>query len=217
VIRLVPDPLAGELSSVLCLGAHSDDIEIGCGGTLMQLAQQFPRAVFRLVVFSGDEVREGETRAAAARIFGNGAPYQVDVLRFEDGFFPSQLRDIKLHFEQLCGEVNPDLIFTHRLEDRHQDHRTLAELTWNTFRDHLVLEYEIPKFEGDLGQPNFFAPLSEAVAEAKLALLEECFPSQKLRPWFRRDLFRGLLSIRGLECRAPSGLAEGFHARKVMM
>jgi len=198
---------------VLCLGAHCDDIEIGCAGTLMTLQERHPAMRFDWVVFTQEPGRERETREAAARIHGEAA--SVEVLDFRMSYLPYEGAKVKDRFEAIKARMQPDLVFTHRLEDRHQDHRLVAELTWNTFRTHLVLEYEIPKYEGDLGQPNLFVPLSEGVAARKIEMLMTCFPSQASRPWFRRELFQGQLALRGIECNAPSGSAEAFHARKV--
>lgn len=203
------------LRHVLCLGAHCDDIEIGCGGTLAELARRFPGARFRWVVLSGDDVREPETRRAAARLLGERA--EVEVARFRGSYFPFCGGEIKDYFEALKGRVDPDLILTHRLEDRHQDHRLVAELTWNSFRHHAVLEYEIPKYEGDLGQPNLFVPLPRDTADLKVATLSECFPSQRGRSWFTGDLFLAHMRLRGIECGAASGFAEAFHARKLVL
>jgi LmbE family N-acetylglucosaminyl deacetylase len=205
------------LREVLCLGAHCDDIEIGCGGTLAELGRRSPGARFRWVVFSADDVREPETRRAAERLHGPGAGKVVEVARFRASYFPFCGGEIKDYFESLKERVDPDLILTHRLEDRHQDHRLVAELTWNTFRSHTVLEYEIPKYEGDLGQPNLYVPLGSDTVDLKVDTLTECFPSQRHRRWFTGDLFRAHLRLRGIECDAPSGFAEAFHARKLVL
>jgi LmbE family N-acetylglucosaminyl deacetylase len=209
-------PTAG-LRRVLCLGAHCDDLEIGCGGTLAELGRRFPDARFQWVVLSADDVREPETRRAAARLLGPDAALDVEVARFRGSYFPYDGGGIKDYFESLKARVEPDLILTHRLEDRHQDHRVVAELTWNTFRRHTIVEYEIPKYEGDLGQPNLYVPLAAETVELKLKTLTECFPSQRERGWFSEDLFRGHLRLRGIECNAPSGFAEAFHARKLVL
>ena len=200
---------------VLCVGAHCDDVEIGCGGTLAELGQRFPRARFHWVVLSGDDVREAETRDAAGHVHG-GVAHTVEVARFRGSYFPAHVTEIKDHFEALKARVNPDLVLTHRLEDRHQDHRVVAELTWNTFRSHTILEYEIPKYEGDLGLPNLYVPLSRAAVDGKVEMLMKCFPSQRQRAWFTEDLFRAHLRIRGVECNAPSGYAEALYARKLV-
>jgi len=205
------------LRQVLCVGAHCDDIEIGCGGTVAELGRRFPGAQFQWVVLSADDVREPETRKAAARLHAAGAAPRVEVARFRGSYFPSCSGELKDYFESLKARVSPDLILTHRLEDRHQDHRVVAELTWNTFRDHTVLEYEIPKYEGDLGQPNFYVPLEPATVDLKVQTLMDCFPSQRHRPWFTGDVFRAQLRLRGIECNAPSGFAEALHARKLVV
>jgi LmbE family N-acetylglucosaminyl deacetylase len=207
---------AGGPGHVLCLGAHCDDVEIGCGGTLAELGKRFPRAQFHWVVLSGDEVREAETRDAAARIHG-GAACEVEVARFRGSYFPAASAELKDHFEALKARLDPDLILTHRLEDRHQDHRVVAELTWNTFRSHTILEYEIPKYEGDLGLPNLYVPLPRAAVDEKVEMLMKCFPSQRQRAWFSEDLFRGHLRVRGVECNSPSGFAEALYARKLVL
>jgi LmbE family N-acetylglucosaminyl deacetylase len=203
-----------KMRRVLCIGAHCDDVEIGAGATLIAWSQRCPGVRFDWVLFSGDDQREAESRAAAARIHVGG-DYSVRVLRFRGSYFPAEYGAIKDVMEALRDGPEPDLVLTHRLEDRHQDHRVLAELTWGTFRRHQILEYEIPKYEGDLGQPNVYVPLDETHVTAKLALLMECFPSQRHRAWFTEDLFRGHLRLRGIECNAPSGFAEAFYARKL--
>jgi LmbE family N-acetylglucosaminyl deacetylase len=212
-LSLPPDGLR----RVLCLGAHCDDIEIGCGGTVAELARRFPAARFQWVVLSADDVRERETRSAAARLHGAGADAAVEVARFRASYFPFCGGEIKDYFESLKERVDPDVILTHRLEDRHQDHRVVAELTWNTFRHHTILEYEIPKYEGDLGQPNLYVPLGRETVDLKLGTLTECFPSQRHRSWFTGDLFLSHLRLRGIECHAPSGFAEALHARKLVL
>lgn len=201
---------------VLCLGAHSDDIEIGCAGLLFELLQRGP-TVLTWAVLSASGERAVEARRSA-RVFLRAATAGEIVLReFVDGFFPSQFQDIKACFEDLKRKVSPDLVLTHRLEDRHQDHRIVGDLTWNTWRDHLILEYEIPKYEGDLGQPNAFVPLSPRSRQRKLTHLTRHFASQRSRSWFRSEVFDAVMSLRGVECRAPSGFAEAFHARKLIL
>lgn len=201
---------------VLALGAHSDDIEIGCGGTLLALQERYELDV-TWVVFGASGERAGEARTSAARFLERAAESRVVVEGFEDSFFPYHGERIKRRFEELKSEVSPELVLTHARDDAHQDHRLICELTWNTFRDQLVLEYEVPKWDGDLGRPNVFVPLEERVAERKVELLLECFPTQAGRPWFTRDLFRGLLRLRGMECVSASGLAEAFYGRKLVL
>ena len=204
----------GEPLKVLCLGAHCDDIEIGCAGTLMTLQERHPDSRFDWVIFTREADRDRESRHAAAKIHGpDGAA--VEVLDFRTSYLPYEGAKVKDRFEDIKARLQPDLIFTHRLEDRHQDHRLIAELTWNTYRNHLIFEYEIPKYEGDLGQPNLFVPLDAGIAARKLEILMTCFPSQESRAWFSRDLFQAHLRLRGIECNAPSGNAEAFYTRKI--
>jgi LmbE family N-acetylglucosaminyl deacetylase len=198
---------------VLCLGAHCDDIEIGCGGTLLRLRERAPDAEIHWVALTGDERRLRETRESARRFLGEAGPERVHGFGFRDGYLPWEGARVKDGLEQLRRELDPDLIFSHALGDRHQDHRLVAELTWNTWRDHAILEYEIPKYEGDLGQPNAFVALHPELAERKLKTLLEVYPSQVSRPWFDAETLRGLMRLRGVECRAP--FAEAFHARKL--
>jgi LmbE family N-acetylglucosaminyl deacetylase len=204
-----------KLSTVLCIGAHCDDIEIGCAGTLRRWVSEHPGAHFTWAVFAGEPAREPESRRAAARILEGAAGMELRFFDFRGSYFPIDRERIKDAFETLKALSRPDLVLTHRLEDRHQDHALLAELTWNTFRSHTILEYEIPKYEGDLGHPNLFVPLSAADIERKSATLMECFPSQHSRSWFTADTFRALARLRGIECAAPGGFAEAFHARKL--
>ena len=200
---------------VLFLGAHSDDIEIGCGGTVLELLRARPDVEIRWVVFSAPGVRGVEARGSAKRFIGKRAATAVALYEFRDGFFPVQLEAIKETFEVIGRSFQPDIVFQHRREDRHQDHRTVSDLAWNTFRRALILEYEIPKWDGDLGIPNCFVPLSAAVAQKKVRLLMEAFASQRNKDWFDEDTFRGLARLRGMECRAPSGFAEAFSGRKI--
>ena len=210
------EPKMPSPGTVLCLGAHCDDIEIGCGGALIELARRYPQSRFVWVVFSGDAVREQETRAAAAALLA-GASVSLEVHRFRESFFPYVGAEIKDAFESLRSRVAPDLIVTHHLSDRHQDHRVVAELTWNTFRSHAILEYEIPKYEGDLGQPQIYWPLSAESVDLKVETLLRCFPSQRARQWFDAELFRSHLRLRGIECSSPSRYAEAFHGRKILI
>jgi LmbE family N-acetylglucosaminyl deacetylase len=202
---------------ILCLGAHSDDIEIGCGGTILRLLAEHPGSSVHWVVFSATSDRELEARASAGDFLRDAGDSTVLVRGFRESFFPAVWVEIKEFFEKVRRSVEPNVVFCHHRADMHQDHRTIAELTWNTFRNHLVLEYEIPKFEGDLGSPNLFVPLTRAVADRKVELLLKHFASQAQRSWFRADTFHGLMSIRGVECVAPEGRAEAFHARKLVI
>lgn len=201
--------------TVLCLGAHADDIEIGCGGTVLQLIDTFPQISVHWVVFSATPEREAEARASARLFLGAAAEPSVDVKTFRDGYFPFQGADIKSYFEDLKSQVAPDLIFTHYRDDRHQDHRLIADLTWNTFRDHLILEYEIPKYDGDWGRPNVYVPLDEATCDRKIGYLQQSFASQHEKPWYSRDTFTAVLRLRGIEARVS--FAEAFHGRKLLL
>lgn len=205
------DPL-----SVLCLGAHSDDIEIGCGGTLLHFSSTFPRSKFHWVVFSAPGIR-GQEAAKAAELFTAGCEKEIVLKDYRDGFLPYIGSDVKNSFEELKGRVNPDVIFTHWHGDAHQDHRLLSELTWNTFRDHLIFEYEVPKYDGDMGRPNVFVPLEPPLYQRKVDYLFEAFRSQCVKPWFDRETFVGLMRIRGMESNSPSGYAEGFYCRKLVL
>jgi len=203
---------------VLCLGAHSDDIEIGCGGLILDLARNHPATSVDWIVFSGNAARAREARAGA-RLFLNGLRRpRVALHTFRDGFFPHDGAAIKLVFEKVKRAIPaPDLILTHYRDDRHQDHRVISDLTWNTFRDHLVLEYEIPKYDGDLGAPNCYVALDRETCDRKAAYLMKAFGSQRDRHWFSEETFLGLMRVRGVECRAPHGYAEAFYARKLVM
>jgi LmbE family N-acetylglucosaminyl deacetylase len=207
---------AAEGMSLLCLGAHCDDIEIGCGGTLLHLKAAFPRLKFHWVVFSASGLR-GREAAKAADLFTAGCEKEILLKEFRDGFLPYRGGEVKELFEEVKSQVKPDLIFTHWQGDAHQDHRLISELTWNTFRNHLILEYEIPKYDGDMGRPNFFVPLEAPLYENKVDYLFEAFDSQRSKRWFDRETFLGLMRLRGMESNSPSGYAEGFHARKVVM
>ncbi len=207
----------GRPPTVLCLGAHCDDIEIGCGATLIRWAREYPGTRFVWAIFAGEPIRAEESRRAAACLFGAGASFELRLFEFPDRYFPSQAERIKRAFDELKAAVSADVIFTHQLNDRHQDHRLVAELTWNTFRSHLVLEYEIPKYEGDLGHPNVYVPHAKEDLGRKVSCLMECFPSQRSHAWFTEDTFRGFARLRGIECNAPSGFAEAFHGRKMCL
>jgi len=202
---------------VLCLGAHSDDIEIGCGGTILRIAQLYSNCVFHWVVLSALGVRAEEARQGAERFAGTSNLKGPLLKSFQDGFFPFAGAEVKAVFEELKQSVSPDLIFTHNRNDAHQDHRLLAELTWNTFRDHLILEYEIPKYDGDLGQPSVFVPLPAEVCEKKVRFLMDTFDSQRSKRWFQPETFLSLMRLRGMECNATTGYAEAFFCRKLVL
>ncbi len=202
--------------TILCLGAHADDIEIGCGGTLLHLTEGDTKIMFHWVVFSATGKRGEEARKAAG-LFTAGCDKEVVVKEYRDGFLPHSGAQVKEFFEELKGRVNPDLIFTHWQGDAHQDHRMICELTWNTFRNHLILEYEVPKYDGDMGRTNIFVPLAAPIVDQKLSCLFEAFRTQATKPWFDRELFKGLMRIRGMEANSPSGYAEAFHCRKLVV
>lgn len=216
MIRLRFPAKGAEPFKVLCLGAHSDDIEIGCGGTLLHLARVLPRIEFHWVVLSAAGARRAEA-SKSAELFTSGCEAEIVLKEFRDGFLPYDGREVKIFFEELKRKVDPDLIFTHWQGDAHQDHRLLSELTWNTFRNHLILEYEIPKYDGDVGRPNLFVPLEDPLCKEKIGHLFTAFESQQSKHWFQRETFLGLMRIRGMECNAPSGYAEAFYARKVAL
>jgi LmbE family N-acetylglucosaminyl deacetylase len=203
---------------ILFLGAHCDDIEIGCGATILTLRDNATNVDIRWVTFSGDVDRQIETRTSAERFLGDHmARTKLEFCVFRESFFPAEQSKIKEKFEKIKAEFAPDLIFTHYRHDRHQDHRIVNELTWNTWRSHTILEYEIPKYDGDLGQPNVFMPLSHELAAEKAAILTECYASQAERSWFSADTFNGLMRIRGIESSCPEPMAEAFYGQKVTL
>jgi LmbE family N-acetylglucosaminyl deacetylase len=207
---------SGRPLEVLCLGCHSDDIEIGCGGAILRLAEQYPQAQFHWVIFAASGVREQEAQQAASLFAGSRLRGPV-IKSFPDGFLPYVGAEVKKVFEDLKRDIAPDLIFTHNRKDAHQDHRLVAEMTWNTFRNHLILEYEIPKYDGDLGQPSVFVPLAENVYQKKVEYIVKSFESQQQKGWFEENTFLSLMRLRGMECNAPSGYAEAFYCRKLVM
>ena len=202
---------------VLCLGAHCDDIEIGCGGTILNLAKAGRKLDVHWIVFSSDERRKQEAVNSANAFLADIPIRRVIVHAFRDGFFPYIGVEIKEQFEQLKSEFSPDLILTHYRHDLHQDHRLVSELTWNTFRNHLILEYEIPKYDGDFGSPNFFVPLDETTCRRKIDTILGAYQSQSGKQWFSRDLFLSVLRLRGMEAYASDGYAEGFYCRKAVL
>lgn len=207
----------GETISVLCLGAHADDIEIGAGGTILSWIAMGAKLHVRWCVLSGSDPRATEARASAASFLAGAASVNVELCQFKDGFFPYQGNEVKVWMEDLRHRITPDVIFTHRRDDAHQDHREVSQLTWNSFRDDLILEYEIPKWDGDLGQPNFYSALTRSTLDRKVQLLLAAFGTQRNKDWFSPDVFYGLARLRGMECRAPQGYAEGFVVRKAAL
>ncbi len=208
---------ARPLERNLCLGAHCDDAEIGCSGTLLSLLEQAPDVSVTWVVLSSDERRAQEALESAHALLGRIPKKTVAIQRFRDGFLPYQGAEVKEYFETLKADTAPDVIFTHYRHDLHQDHRLVSELTWNTFRDHLIWEYEIPKYDGDLGSPNVFVPLTADVCQNKIDNLLTSFRSQRDKRWFSEELFRSLMRLRGMECNATSGYAEAFYCRKAVI
>ncbi len=202
---------------ILCLGAHSDDIEIGCGGTVLRLAESCPNLEVVWVVFSSGKERRREALESAGKFLVKVKRKTVIVKNFRGSFFPYIGASIKSFFETIKKRVDPDLILTHYRGDLHQDHRTISDLTWNTFRDHLVLEYEIPKYDGDLGVPNFFVHLEERHGKMKSRILLDCFKTQQNKHWFTEDSFMALLRLRGIESNAPHKYAEAFYCRKIVL
>ncbi len=202
---------------VLCLGAHCDDIEIGCGGTILRLAKTYKDAIFYWVIFSSDQERAREARESADIFLKYANSKTIVIQNFRNSFFPFTGSAIKEYFEQLKQEFSPDLIFTHYRNDLHQDHRLISELTWNTFRNHLILEYEIPKYDGDLGSPNLFVYLDESISHKKIQVILDSFQSQRQKYWFEEEAFLSILRLRGVESNAPSKYAEAFYCRKMVL
>ena len=209
-------PASGEVG-ILCFGAHSDDIEIGAGATILELARRYPAARISWHVLAAEGVREREARESAKYFTQGFANAEVHTYRFVDGTFPTQLQAIKQALEQAKQGFRADIVFTHSRDDLHQDHRTVGEVTWQTFRNHLILEYEILKYDGDTGTPNVFFPVSDAVKDEKLEALQRYFVSQRGKDWFDDGVFSALLRIRGMESRSPSGYAEAFYCRKAVL
>jgi LmbE family N-acetylglucosaminyl deacetylase len=217
-MRGIPaDMLRRSVSSVVCLGAHSDDIELGCGGTLLWLLENNRDVRIHWVVFSSGPERSEEALRSADAFLERASSKTIEILDFRERFFPFIGGAIKELFDALGEKVDPDLIFTHRREDAHQDHRLIADLTWQTFRDHLILEYEIPKYEGDLGHPNLFVDLDRSLCDRKVKYLLDSFRSQEGKDWFTEETFMAMLRLRGVEARARTGYAEGFHCRKLVL
>jgi LmbE family N-acetylglucosaminyl deacetylase len=202
---------------LLCLGAHCDDIEIGAGGTILRLLAERPGTVVRWVVFTGTPQRQAEAGTGARLFLAEAGSTEIELHGMRDGFLPQQWGAVKEEIERVAAFFSPTLILTHTLEDRHQDHRLVAELTWNTFRDHLIWEYEVPKYEADFGTPNLFVPLPRDLADAKVAHLQSAFSSQRDRAWFDPETFHGLMRLRAVACNAPSGRAEAFVCRKMVV
>lgn len=212
-LRLSP----GERVSVLCLGAHSDDIEIGAGATILGWIASGARVDLHWCVLSAMGQRATEAEASAAAFAAGAERSRVELGTFKDGFFPYDGNELKSWMEDLKARTQPDVILTHRRDDAHQDHREVCQLTWNTFRNHLILEYEIPKWDGDLDRPNLYVPVDVRTMERKIELLLAHFGTQRSKDWFDAEIFRGLARLRGMECRAPEGYAEAFFMRKARL
>jgi LmbE family N-acetylglucosaminyl deacetylase len=217
VLRVGADGFGRSISTVLCLGAHSDDIELGCGGTLLRLLEENDELRVHWIVFSSGPERSKEAFRGADAFLERAGDSAVDVLDFRERFFPFVGTDVKEYFDELGGRVAPDIVFTHRREDQHQDHRLVADLTWQTFRNHLILEYEIPKFEGDLGRPNVFVELDRSVCDRKVKHVLDSFKSQEDKDWFSEETFMAVLRLRGVEAHSRTGYAEGFQCRKLVL
>jgi LmbE family N-acetylglucosaminyl deacetylase len=202
---------------ILCLGAHSDDIEIGCGGTILELLESQPSSHVHWVVFSANGPRRREALNSAGLFLKGGKSRKITLQSYRDSFFPYEGMKIKREFEKLKKQINPDLVFTHYRDDLHQDHRVINELTWNTYRNHLILEYEIPKYDGDLGSPNVFSPLKASTCQKKADFLQQAFRTQASKQWFSIDTFLALMRLRGVEACSSTGFAEAFYARKVSL
>jgi LmbE family N-acetylglucosaminyl deacetylase len=216
MINLVFDRPKESPLTVLCLGAHSDDIEIGCGGTILRLADEYPQLNVHWIVFGASGLRVEEAQKSADLFLTSVQNKQIVTKNFRDGYFPYNGAEIKDQFEELKTQVSPDLIFTHYRRDLHQDHRLIEELTWNTFRNHLILEYEIPKYDGDLGTPNFYVPFGKEIALRKVKYLNEAFATQRSKYWFTDETFLSLMRLRGVESKSDGNYAEAFYGRKIL-
>jgi LmbE family N-acetylglucosaminyl deacetylase len=215
LLKLCFDRGSDSTCRILCLGAHCDDIEIGCGGTILKLIENYSNIIFYWVVFSSNEQRAKEANKCADNFLKGANVENVIINNFRNGFFPFIGAEIKEYFEQLKQEFSPDLIFTHYRHDLHQDHRLISDLTWNTFRNHLILEYEIPKYDGDLGSPNFFVYLNELICRKKVKYLFDAFETERQKHWFTEDTFLSVMRLRGVESNSPDKYSEAFYCRKM--
>ncbi len=217
MLTLNPFKPANSAHRILCLGAHSDDIEIGCGGTLLRWLEEHPDLEVSWVVLSSGREREQEALDSAGLFLQGARKRNVLVEDFRDGFFPYNGTALKEYIETLKERFSPDIVLTHYRHDRHQDHRMVSDLTWNTFRRELILEYEIPKYDGDLGQPNLFVPLSESLCRKKIQYILDVFKTQRVKDWLTEDTLQAILRLRGVECHAPQKWAEAFYCRKMIL
>jgi LmbE family N-acetylglucosaminyl deacetylase len=202
---------------ILCIGAHSDDIEIGCGGSILRLLSEYKDVEVYWVVLGSSGQRDKEAVESANKFLANAKKKKVIIKNFKNSFFPYMGGEIKTFFEKIIKRVSPDIIFTHYRHDLHQDHRLVSELTWNTFRDHLILEYEIIKYDGDIGIPNLFVHLTDAICRDKINIIIDSFKTQREKDWFTQDAFFSILRIRGIESKAPEKYAEGFYCKKLIL
>lgn len=216
MLRLSINKDSESLYKILCLGSHCDDIEIGCGGTILKLIEEYSNIVFYWVVFSSNQQRAKEAVKSANNFLEGAKVENIIINNFRNGFFPFIGAEIKEYFEQLKQEISPDLIFTHYRHDLHQDHRLISDLTWNTFRNHLILEYEIPKYDGDLGSPNFFVHLDESICQKKIQYLLDAFETERQKHWFSEDMFMAIMRLRGVESNSPGKYSEAFYCRKLV-
>jgi len=216
MLKLTFDSEERSVGTVLCLGAHCDDIEIGCGGTILSLIRRYPGLRVHWIVLSSDQERSEEARRSATRFLEGAGEREIVIQEFRNGFFPYEGQRIKEYFESL-KRISPDVVFTHYRHDLHQDHRLVSDLTWNTFRNHLILEYEVPKYDGDLGTPNIYVNLVEALCQQKVRNLMDCFASQRDKHWFTEETFLALMRLRGVESGGEGRYAEGFYGRKVLL
>lgn len=207
----------GRRLEVLCIGAHCDDIEIGCGGSIIALQQRHPECRIHWFVLTSTPARRDEAAAAAQAFVQNSSRGEVFIGKLPDGLLPAHFTQVKRQFEDVKRDVVPDLVFTHHGSDRHQDHCLVSQVTWQTFREHMIWEYEIPKYDGDLATPNMYVPLSAAIAQEKIEVTMRSFPSQTSKSWFKAENFSAVMRMRGVECRAESGFAEAFHCRKLVL
>lgn len=205
--------IAKQNLNLLCIGAHCDDIEIGCGGTILKILDEYQVNSVMWIVFSSNEIRKKEAQISAESFLHEIEKKTIKIESYKDGFLPDSFAEIKESFEQIKNSYNPDLIFTHYRNDIHQDHHLLGDLTWNTFRNHLILEYEIPKFDGDFGIPNFYVPLEEEIVKRKNEIIINSFQSQVKKHWFNNETFNAILRLRGME--SVSKFSEAFYARKI--
>jgi len=209
-------PSAGKALDILCIGAHCDDIEIGCGATILSLQAQNPRCRFHWFILTSTPQRRIEAMEAVEALVEAPARGEIRILALRDGFLPAHVAEVKDEFEQVKRSTNVDLILTHHGQDRHQDHELASRVTWQTFRDHMIWEYEIPKYDGDLLTPNLYVPLPSERVARKLEVITRAFRSQQTKSWFKRENLEALMRLRGLESRAPSGYSEAFHCRKLL-